>query len=44
MTVVSNFETSVDYSPLADFSTAMMLGSVLSATDPVAVLAIFKSI
>ena len=44
MLVVSDFRTNVDYSPLKDFSTAMMLGSMLSATDPVAVVQLLKSL
>ena len=34
----------VDYSPFANFDTAMMMGAMLSATDPVAVVGILKSL
>ena len=43
--VASNFTGScVNYSPLANFDTAMMMGAMLSATDPVAVVQLLKSL
>jgi len=42
---VSQFNFScLDYSPLANFDTAMMVGAMLSATDPVAVVQLLKSL
>ena len=41
----SQFDFScLDYSPLANFDTAMMVGAMLSATDPVAVVQLLKSL
>ena len=44
MYVVSTFRTDINYAPLADFDTAMMCGAMLSATDPVAVVQLLKSL
>ncbi len=44
MYVVSMFQTNISYLPLADFDTAMMMGAILSATDPVAVVQLLKSL
>ena len=45
MYVASEFTGScVNYAPLANFDTAMMMGAMLSATDPVAVVQLLKSL
>ena len=43
--VASDFANScIDYSPLKEWDTALMMGSILSATDPVAVVQLLKSL
>ena len=43
--VASTFQGScINYEPLANFDTAMMMGAMLSATDPVAVVQLLKTL
>jgi NhaP-type Na+/H+ or K+/H+ antiporter len=43
--VASEYQHScINYKPLANFDTAMMMGAMLSATDPVAVVQLLKSL
>ena len=44
MGVLSQYQSNIDYAPLGNFDTAMMIGAILSATDPVAVVQLLKSL